>query len=174
MNAIAPTSGWAPRTDIPGAPPLKGVLQVRPDHFFDGVVRPPAYGVELSGTCMQPEINDGDLAIVSATELPQVGDYVALFTPRRGASPLIKQLVMAPVFLVGTEALAQSDLMPLVIVSMLKPPRRLCFWSDELTAMHRVVGLVRREELATVRSSAPQLLASPTPRPTRRRKAGAA
>ena len=76
--------------------------------------------------------------------------------------------LLAPGVPVGTKLHPDSDVQFLVVVEMLNPPRQLMAPINRLTAMHKVVGLIRKDEVAALRNL------PPLPKPARRRKAGAA
>ena len=164
----------APSSPAPGGAggppdqPIKGTIRPTAAHFFGGEVIPGSYAAPLSGTCLEPVMFDGDMALVSPTELPQVGDLVVLYSVK-GGTPWLKRLVMAPLFPVG-KLHPDSDVVPIVVVEMLNPPKQFMIGSDRLSAMHRVVGMIRKDEVEALRN----LPAQPVPKPARRRKAVAA
>ena len=124
-----------------------GTVRPQPHHFLDSVVRPDAYGCLLRGDCLAPEINNGDMALVSPSELPQAGDLVVLYS-KNGGTPWLKRLVMAPMVPVGTALHPSSDVALLVIVEMLNPPHRFRVPTDQLAAMHRVIGVIPKDAVA--------------------------
>ncbi len=146
---------------FPGAP--NGVIRPEPRHFFDGVVQPDAYGCPLSGTCMAPVLNDGDMLLLSPAGLPQPGNFVLLI-PAQGGTPWLKRLVLAPMLPVGNPLHPDSDVAPVLIVDMLNPPRRFIVSTDRLAAMHRVVGVIRKEEVAAARTAAARVRKPARPR----------
>ena len=160
-----------------GAPPegytaQQGTVRPTEAHFFSGAFVPDAYGCVLKGDCLAPEINDGDMALASPSREALEGDFVILYFTN-GAAAQIKRLVMAPMVPVGTKLHSDSDVLPIVMVEMLNPPRQLATTIDKLTAMHKVVGLIRRDEVAALRNldAAAFVVSKPT---RQRRKAGAA
>ncbi len=163
MNAIASPAQLA------GAP--RGTIRPQAAHFFDGTVPADAYGCPLRGDCLAPEINDGDMALASPSAVPKVGDFVVLYG-KDGGTPWLKRLVMLPGVPVGTPLHPDSDVMFLVVVEMLNPPRQFNIPLDRLSAMHAVVGMIPKAKVAALRDLATPVQASR--RPARRRKAGAA
>jgi hypothetical protein len=149
----------------------RGTVRPQPSHFFDGTVPADAYGCPLHGDCLSPDIKDGDMALASPSAEARPGDFVVLYFAS-GAPPQIKRLVMAPGVPVGTKLHPDSDVQFLVVVEMLNPPRQLMAPIDRLTAMHKVVGLIRKDEVAALRNLPP--LPAAAIKPARRRKAGAA
>ena len=149
----------------------RGTIRPTAAHFFDGTVFADTYGCRVHGDCLFPEIKDGDMALASPSAEPLRGDFVVLHFAS-GAPPQIKRLVMAPGIPVGTKLHPDSDVQFLVVVEMLNPPRQLMAPINRLTAMHKVVGLIRKDEVAALRNLPP--LPTATIKPARRRKAGAA
>ena len=104
-----------------GAAPIQPGIRPTAAHFFGGKVFPGSYAAPLSGTCLEPVMFDGDMALVSPTELPQVGDLVVLYSVK-GGTPWLKRLVMAPMFRVGMPLHPDSEVLPIVAVEMLLHP----------------------------------------------------
>ena len=142
--------------------PVTGHVRPSANHFLDGVPRPDAYGCNLQGNCLEPQMFDGDMALASPSETPQVGDLVVLH-PANGGTSWLKRLVMAPMFPVGTPLHPDSDVMSVVVVEMVNPPKQFMIPIDRLKAMHRVVGIIPKAELAALRV--------PLSKPKQRRKA---
>jgi hypothetical protein len=144
-----------PATDTSGPPDgftaRQGTIRPSPHHFFTGSIPANAYGAPLLGNCLEPELFDGDMALVSPIQEPQAGDFVVLY-PVAGGMPKLKRLVMTPMFPVGTPLHPDSDVMPMVMVEMLNPPQQLMVTVDKLKAMHKVVGLIRKDEVDALRN----------------------
>ncbi len=131
----------------------KGKVRAEVRHFFDGIApQDEVYACMLRGTCMAPTINDGDMALVSPIEPPQPGDFV-LLAPARGGTPWLKRLVMAPLIPVGTRLHPSSDVSPVVIAEMLNPHKQFMISTDRLVAMHRVVGVIGKDEVGAARAA---------------------
>ena len=136
----------APGTRAPS--PVRDTVQINPEHFPNGP-DPDAYAVVLAGTCLEPHAMDGDMAICSPAAPIRAGCIVTLW-PAVG-SPVIKRLVLEPMSPVGTPLHPDSDVVPLVIVEALNPPRQFMIRVDRLKAMHAVVGFYRKDEIDAVR-----------------------
>ena len=167
-TAARPVGGALDRRSLPPDAPTKGTVRPTAAHFFGVAIVPDAYGAPLHGDCLEPVMCDGDMALVSPTELPDVGDLVVLYHVK-GGTPWLKRLVMAPLVPVGLPLHPDSDVVPMVAVEMLNPPKQFMFGSDQLRAMHKVVGLIRKDEVEALRNLPPV----PAPKPARRRKVAA-
>ena len=157
----------APSGPPPGYTARRGTVRPTDAHFFGGVLLLDAYGCPLKGDCLSPEINEGDMPLVSPSAEPKEGDFVVLYFVS-GAVPLMKRLVMAPMVPIGTKLHPDSDVMPIVVVEMLNPPRQLITTIDKLTAMHKVVGLIRKDDVAALRNPAAHVFVASKP-PRRQR-----
>ena len=95
--------------------------------------RAKAYIMGTDGTCMMPEIEDGELVLMAPDAPIRPGDIVGLhFRDRR--QPLIKRLVI-PV----SDGATTLYGLPAVLVEQLNPPRRYLFsFGAEVVAIHRV------------------------------------
>ena len=127
------------------AGPRTGVVRLNPDHFPNGP-DPDAYATNVVGDCMAPEINSGDMVIVSPAAPVEVGKFVVLW-PADGSRPWVKRLCMAPRVPVGTPVHPSSEVVDAVVVEMLNPHRVAAIEITRLRAMHRVVGIYREEDL---------------------------
>jgi hypothetical protein len=103
---------------------------------------PDRYCLTGVGTCMEPTIPNGSLVAFDKHETPRQGDVVCLtFTReaarRYGVPGMVKRL--------------SHDLLPggfdvFVDVEQMNPPKRLGYWSSELLAIHKFVGIAERRE----------------------------
>ncbi len=134
---------------LPGVPVKPNRVAIRPE-WFPNAPDPDAYALVLKGTCLEPKLRDGEMAICSPAALIEPGRFVALW-PADGSPPILKRLVMEPLVPVGTKLHPDSDVVPIVVVEMLNPPKQLVIRIDKLKAMHRVVGVYREEEIADAR-----------------------
>jgi peptidase S24-like protein len=97
-----------------------------------------AYALIVTGDCLDPEICDGDYALVAPEMAYERGDFVVLLW-KDGRVPSVKRLAMAPPS--GWEKWSEkSEALPLVFVEQLNPPQRYAVTTDHLQALHRVVG----------------------------------
>lgn len=113
------------------APKLPEMPFVHPDDM------PDLYCLTGVGTCMEPLILDGALVACDKRETPRRGDIVVLtFTReaarRHGFPGMVKRL---------TKNLLPGGFDYLVEVEQLNPPRRLGYWSSELLAVHKMIGI---------------------------------
>ena len=144
------------RPDLPGN--AIGTIHARADHFFDRVIRADCYAAKVNGTCCSPTFDTGDVALVSTIEPPTVGDFVVLH-PVDGSTPLLKRLVIPPLLPIGTDPHPASTVVSVVLVETLSPGRLIGIRANSLTAMHRVVGAIPRDEAEKLRHpiSAPKV-----------------
>jgi len=121
------TAAIAPRTALPF---------IHPDDM------PDRYCLPGIGTCMEPLIANGSLVAFDKREKPRRGDIVCLiFTrasaQRYGVPGMIKRLAMdVPDGFDGFDTL--------VVVEQINPVRTLTFWTSELLAVHKFIGLPER------------------------------
>lgn len=109
----------------------KGALPfIHPDHM------PDRYCLTGVGACMEPLIPDGALIAFDKRETPKKGDIVCLTFTRAMA---LKQ------GLPGMVKILAMDLMPgfdtFLAFEMLNPRRTISFWSSDILAIHKCIGL---------------------------------
>lgn len=125
-----------------GLVPLKGRIWI-PDRFAE-LVTENTYGVTCYGTCLQPEICDGDLVIATPERKPRAGDF-ALFWPCGDGKPFVKRLVVP--FDAGFGKFGPNwEAVPLAIMEQFNPPRRYEISADRIRAVHAVVGWLKPGE----------------------------
>jgi hypothetical protein len=113
--------------------PVARLLVPKAEFFPDGVPDPEAYCFHTTGTCMIPEVMDGDYVIASPAAPLVAGKKVAVFF-KDGRQPLIKRLLEHPEF---------GDLH--IAVAMLNPYRTLRFQMAEIDRVHAIVGVYTPE-----------------------------
>ena len=117
--------------------PVKGTISVPRDvvHRY-----PDAYAVQIEGNCLSPILNDGDKILASETAPLLVGDPVVVF-PTGGHQPLVKilQTEIEPWMM---KLSPKSEVMPLVFLGTLNPPKGLMIGVDKIEAIHGVLGFV--------------------------------
>ena len=125
---------------------------------------PNCYALVVEGNCMSPEANDGDHLIASPDAPLELGKLVVLY-PKKGRLG-VKRLVLRPMpnFMAFT---SDWELVPLVIVEMLNPPRRFDITVDKLKAVHGVLAVIRKEEAMVIPDKAAETR-SRRKRPTNR------
>ena len=107
---------------------------------------PEVYASFCKGNCLEPVYRDGCCLVFSKVETPEPGDYVGIWLhpdvlepdglPRR-----VKRLVsMWPGITFPYKASPASEVMPLVMMEQLNPPRILQIPASHILAMHKVVG----------------------------------
>ncbi|HEX3862540.1 MAG TPA: S24 family peptidase [Stellaceae bacterium] len=119
----------------------------------------------LDGNCLEPEVRHNDYALIVPGMPIRRGDFVVLWPKDPEHRPLIKRVVLVPPKDWATWS-PDSEVMALIVVEQLNPPRLYHIPVDKLSAIHRVMMTFRPGdyEHATVES----------PRPSRRRTAGGA
>jgi hypothetical protein len=115
------------------ARPAVNRLLVPTKQFFPDGPDPAAYCLRGGGTCMLPEVMDGDYIIASPAARLVAGKKVIVFF-HDGRPPLIKRLLEHPEF--GDLHLA---------VAMLNPYRTLRFQMPQVECVHAVVGVYTPE-----------------------------
>jgi len=116
------------------ARPVLNRLLVPTAEFFPNGPDPKAYCFSGRGTCMIPEVADGDFVIVSpAAELVPGKKVVIWF--RDGSPPLIKRLLSYP-----------KDGEGHLVFAMLNPYRVYRRSMDEIDRAHAIVGIYTPEQ----------------------------
>ncbi len=135
-----------PTVALPSAhrldPAGKPLLDVMPE-------LPQRYGLQLSGSCLEPVLPDGAVALIDSREPYAVGDLVAIW--RRPElvcegefQAVMKRLVMAPPRWVRFpwRDHPESEVRPIFVVEMLNPPRRFSYRCGDVLAIHKCLGPV--------------------------------
>ena len=115
----------------PGDVSARGLVRIPPrlaDHVTED-----CYACVCEGTCLEHEICDGDMVFATPNRTPEVGEF-AMFWPRDGGKPKIKRLVTA----VPPAFSPESELVPLVIVEQINPPKQYVAPADRFEAIHAV------------------------------------
>jgi hypothetical protein len=100
----------------------------------------------LDGDCLEPEVHHDDRAIVAPTMPIRPGDFVVLWPKDQAHRPQMKRVVMVP--MEGWEKFdpATWEVVPLIFVEQLNPPRQYEIRTDKLAAIHRVVTTFRPDD----------------------------
>ena len=116
-----------------------------PPRFADRIAEG-CYFAPLKGTCLEPEIFDGDMVLADPNRTPEIGEF-AIFWPSNGRNPSIKRLVTAipPTFAPG------SEVSGVLIVEQLNPPKQYLSPADRFKAIHAVIGWMKPEEYEPLR-----------------------
>jgi hypothetical protein len=156
VPAAAPGLPTARRSSARPSPhlhpaPHGGALR-RPEIVFPDVASiPETYAMQLRGSCLDPELMDGDEVVFTSTEPPMAGEF-AIFILRPelvspgGVQSMIKRLVMAPppyVTLPWREN-PKSTAHAVVVAEQLNPGRQYFIKCERLLAVHRFVRVQTR------------------------------
>jgi hypothetical protein len=108
--------------------------------FRSPIDDPGGYGATVDGDCMAPLIRNGDLVVVSPAMAVRKGAIVTI-TFKNGRKPIVKRLA---------EDLRKphpgDEVVFLVAVGMLNPPRRMFIDPAEIDCIHAVAGVMRADE----------------------------
>ena len=107
----------------------------------DGVDAEDCYATQLIGDCLEPVVYEGDRIVAAQGAHPRNGDYVVLWF-KDHETPLVKRAVMIPpadLMKVGKG----SDVVPIIVVEQLNPPRQYSTTVDKIEDMHLVIGVAR-------------------------------
>lgn len=114
---------------------------------------PDLYALRGYGDCMEPLISDGAIIVFDKREVPEAGDIVSIIFTREAAERwklpgLVKRLAMAlpPIEM---DENAAGNLIALVVVDQLNPPRRYCIRTTDVLAVHKFVGLAESNGVET-------------------------
>lgn len=123
-------------------------------HFLDPAKVPATkYGLHVVGNCMAPQINEGDTVTIDATAKVKQGDVVAIYLKRGGRTFAggtnvgLKRVVfnMMPGLKYPYVKRPDSNVMPIIIVEQLNPPRQYQIAADEILAIHKCLGLMPKD-----------------------------
>lgn len=159
MTAIPPCIALDKR-QLPGVLREAGTLGTRvvPRSMVAGYTDP--YLIKVDGDCLSPEVNDGD-PVVASPDAPVIRGKLVVLYPKDGGKPSVKRAIMIPPPSM-MEVHPDSEIMPLVIVEQLNPPREYRIDVDKLEAVHGVLGVIPRGE-AKLLSTAAEAAQSSTP-----------
>ena len=107
----------------------------------DGVEAEDCYATQLIGDCLEPVINDGDRIVAAQGAHPKNGDYVVLWF-KDHETPHVKRAVMMP----PKELMKlspKSEVMPIIVVEQINPPRTYSTTLDKIEGLHLVIGVAR-------------------------------
>ena len=120
---------------------------------------PERYALRATGKCLAPVFADGDLLPFSKTEPVRPGDFCALFMRpelvRPGApQAFLKRMFMAPGVSLPYNPHPDSDVVPIVIVEQLSPPRQMETDCAKLLAIHKCLGRVAADVTVVMEENA--------------------
>ena len=110
-------------------------------HFTNPTDDPSVYGLIVRGDCFAPTILDGDSMVVSPTT-PITPGMLVVFYSHHHPEPMLKRLE-SQLPDVPFRMHPESDVEPMVSVSMDNPRNRLMFRASILEAAHACVGFMR-------------------------------
>lgn len=141
MMATNPVGSVRKRSNSAHYPSAEHPTEIDPADY------PEVYASTLAGTCLEPEFHDGDCLVFSKTEACQAGDFVGVWLhpdiAARETSPrCIKRLWMGlpPGFTFPFRPAPTNEVMPLVMLEQLNPPRRYRIPATDIVAVHKVIG----------------------------------
>jgi len=107
---------------------------------------PDRYATICIGTCLEPVIPDGSTVVFDRHEPIVNGDFVCVIVRPEKVPPgehpgMLKRLYLGAGAPLGDQISPQSELMPLIVLEMLNPPRLLSIAAQDVIAMHKAVGL---------------------------------
>lgn len=133
-NARAMSSAKLTRTP---SPPVADPLAFLPDR----------YALSVSGTCLEPEVYEGDVLLFDRTERYERGDLVAVFrrVDANSGNPFraeVKRLIMGPPSWVKFpwSDHPDSDVLALVGLEMNNPRRRFALRCADILGIHKCLG----------------------------------
>ncbi len=118
-----------------------------PPRIADGMTEG-CYGSVVKGTCLEPEIFDGDMVVADPNRRPEPGEF-GVFWSRSDNPPSVKRFVNGLIEFVPMGP--GSEVVPLLMVEQLNPPRDYCIAADKLEAAHAVIGWMKPEEYEPLR-----------------------
>jgi hypothetical protein len=110
--------------------PIDLLAQIGEQHVAD------IYAMGVDGDCLEPVIHNKSMVLVTPEMPIRSGDFVTLWPKDPGQRPGIKRVVMAPPE--NWSSWVSDEVIPLVIVEQLNPPRQYRITTDKLSAIHRV------------------------------------
>ena len=107
---------------------------------------PDIFATICVGTCLEPEIMDQSCLVFDKREPVANGDFVVLmfrdgFVPPGETPGMVKRLVSGAGMPLAREISPKSEVVPLIFVEMLNPPKMLHFKATDVVAMFRCVGM---------------------------------
>ncbi len=139
-----PRPAISPRALLGNPEPL-GDITVPDGIFMPGLDTSDTYALRLLGRCLEPVASSGEHAIVCPKAPYDVGDFVVLIPKDESRGPLVKRLVMPGPLPIGEAAPAGSNTVPVMLVETVNERRLLQFQTDEIAAVHKVVGFLKRD-----------------------------
>jgi hypothetical protein len=120
---------------------IAGHILVKAEHVKAG-----CYALAAEGSCMAPEICDGDFVVVSPNVAPEVGKIAGIFFKDR-RQPKIKRLLSMPhVGHFKNEPCPGDEVVPVLLVAQDNPPKRFAIPGYDIEAVHAVVAVVRSRD----------------------------
>ncbi|MBU1607188.1 MAG: hypothetical protein KKD08_10335 [Alphaproteobacteria bacterium] len=107
---------------------------------------PDIFAATCVGKCLEPAIADQSCLVFDKREPVGNGDFVCLmfrpgFVPPGETPGMVKRLVSGAGVPLAPAINPASDIIPLIFVEMLNPPRTLRFKATDVIAMIKCVGL---------------------------------
>lgn len=118
----------------------------RHPHEIDPLDLPPVYASVAKGRCLEPVFNDGECLAFSSREAIEPGDFVGVCfhpdaVPEGEPARLVKRLrSLQPGLSFPYRPAPGSEVVPLVELEQLNPPRVYRIPADRLLAVHKVIG----------------------------------
>jgi hypothetical protein len=109
---------------------------------------PDLFATTCVGNCLEPAIPTNTTLVFDKREPIQNGDFVVLiFRPEAvppGENPgMVKRLYMGAGAPIGDQLSPDCEVIPLIMVEMLNPPKRLTFKASNVLAMIKCVGIAK-------------------------------
>jgi hypothetical protein len=122
----------------------------RPEFIASAAVLPEDYAMIVDGDCLDPEIGHGAKLHINKSAPYKVGDFVAIwFRPEcckpGGLQCLVKRMAMSifPGLKFPYVMSPGSNVVPIFVAEMLKPPQTFYYPADKIIAVHKVMGLAK-------------------------------
>lgn len=118
---------------------------------------PDVYASVARGRCLEPVYRDGTCLVFSKSEKPMPGDFVGIWLRQQAVPPgtparRVKRLVLAlPDIALPCRLHPASEIVPLVVVEQLNPPKTFAFEIPDVVAVHKVIGTATSNADGTAR-----------------------
>ncbi len=97
------------------------------------------YATGLDGDCMEPHFKRGDRNLISPSAEPGPGNFVVFWPKKEGQQPQLKRLVIPPL---RWNVPAGGEVMPVVVIEQINPPKRYVVAVDRIRAAHKVIASI--------------------------------
>lgn len=131
--------------EAPVAPQRHYPNAKHPDEV-DPLDLPPVYASVAKGRCLEPVFSDGDCIAFSSSAAIEPGDFVGVCfhpdaVPEGQHARLVKRLrLLQPDLSFPYRSASGSEVVPLVELEQLNPPRLYRIPADRILALHKVIG----------------------------------